>query len=85
MSVSEIWPNCPSCPEIKKKIDQIYLALLGTDGTGMKEGLVFELTQLKQREGISMSWVNFGKPIIIAVLASSLTYVCTVILPHLHF
>ena len=39
--------NCPECPEIKKKIDRIFVALLGDDGLGMQNGLVYELTLLK--------------------------------------
>ena len=29
---------CPRCPEIKRKIDRIDLALLGEDGTGSELG-----------------------------------------------
>ena len=38
MPEDQLWPDyslCPSCPEIKKKIDRIDLALLGEDGTGL--------------------------------------------------
>jgi len=34
------YSNCPSCPEIKKKIDRIYFALLAEDGTGLNGGIV---------------------------------------------
>ena len=41
---------CPSCPEIKKKIDRIDLALLGEDGTGLNGGIVKAITDLQKEE-----------------------------------
>ena len=66
--------TCPACPEIKKKIDRIDLALLGPDGTGMKEGIVHAITQLQKNRKVETSWVNFAKPVAVAVVSSLLTF-----------
>lgn len=39
-----VYKDCPSCPEIKKKIDRIDLALLGSD---MQGGMVAKLQKLE--------------------------------------
>ena len=69
--------NCPECPEIKKKIDRIFVALLGDDGLGMQNGLVYELTLLKSTKNTTASWVGVVKPVAIAVLSSGITFVLT--------
>ena len=66
--------NCPECPEIKKKIDRIFVALLGDDGLGMQNGLVYELTLLKSNKITTASWVGVVKPIAIAVISSAITF-----------
>lgn len=77
MSQEQSYANCPSCPEIKKKIDRIDLALMGPDGTGMKEGIVKAITDLKEAARVQSSWLNFAKPIAIAVISSALTFALT--------
>jgi hypothetical protein len=75
-----IVPNyslCPTCPEIKKKIDRIDSALLGEDGTGLKGGISFEISQLKGAEKVTSSWTSLGKPVLIAVASSVLTFIIT--------
>ena len=69
--------NCPDCPEIKKKIDRIFVALLGDDGLGMQNGLVYELTLLKSTKNTTASWIGVAKPIAIAVVASAVTFLLT--------
>ena len=69
--------NCPTCPDIKKKIDRIDRALLGPDGTGLKEGIVYAITQLQKNSRVQASWVNFAKPIAVAVISSLLTFALT--------
>ena len=46
MSSEPDYSLCPACPEIKKKIDRIDLALMGPDGTGMKEGIVHAIIRI---------------------------------------
>ncbi len=70
---SNQYANCPTCPEIKKSIDQIHRALLGEDGTGMKEGVIFELTQAKIKNRINTSWINALKPIATVTITSLTT------------
>ena len=67
---SPLYENCPTCPELKKEIDQIHRALLGEDGTGMKEGVIFELTQAKIKNRINTSWINALKPIATVIVTS---------------
>jgi hypothetical protein len=38
---------CPSCPEIKRKIGRIDLALFGEDGIGLNGGNVKSITDLQ--------------------------------------
>jgi predicted oxidoreductase len=73
---------CPACPEIKKKIDRIDLALMGPDGTGMKDGIVHAITQLQKNGKVQDSWVNNAKPILFAVVSSVLTFALTYALTH---
>jgi hypothetical protein len=65
--------NCPECPEIKKKIDRIFEAILGDDGLGMKNGIVFELTALKATKSTTDSWVGVVKPIAVSVAITAVT------------
>ncbi len=73
---------CPSCPEIKRKIDRIDLALLGEDGTGLNGGIVKAITDLQKKSRIQTSWVNIAKPVAIAVISSAITYGLTWTLAH---
>jgi hypothetical protein len=72
-----VFTNCPTCPDLKKKIDRIDLALMGPDGTGMKEGIVQAITQLQKNSQVQNSWINFGKPIMIALVTSTVTFLLT--------
>ena len=73
---------CPSCPEIKRKIDRIDLALLGEDGTGLNGGIVKAITDLQKKSKVSASWTNFAKPIAIAAVTSIVTFLLTYGLAH---
>jgi hypothetical protein len=73
---------CPSCPEIKKKIDRIDLALLGEDGTGLNGGIVKAITDLQKKGRVQASWTSFSKPIAIAAISSVITYGLTYVLTH---
>ncbi len=44
------YSNCPSCPEIKKKVDRIDRALLGKDGTGLNDGVIHRILQRQGQE-----------------------------------
>ena len=65
--------NCPECPEIKKKIDRIFDAILGDDGLGMKNGIVYELTALKTTKNTTDSWMSVVKPVAVSVLITAIT------------
>ena len=73
---------CPSCPEIKKKIDRIDLALLGEDGTGLNGGIVKAITDLQKKNKVSASWASFSKPIAIGTVTSVVTFLLTYALAH---
>jgi hypothetical protein len=73
---------CPSCPEIKRKIDRIDLALLGEDGTGLNGGIVKAITDLQKKSKVSASWTNFAKPIAIGAVTSIVTFLLTYALAH---
>ena len=73
---------CPSCPEIKRKIDRIDLALLGEDGTGLKGGIVKAITDLQKKSRVQASWASLAKPLIIAAISSAITYSLTYALSH---
>jgi hypothetical protein len=70
--------DCPICPDLNRKIDKIYVALLGVDGMGLTEGIVHAIAQLQQSRRVESSWVNMFKPLITgiasAVVASAVTY-----------
>ena len=68
---------CPSCPEIKRKIDRIDLALLGEDGTGLNGGIVKAITDLQKKNKVSASWISFAKPIAIGAVTSIVTFLLT--------
>jgi hypothetical protein len=81
----ELWPDyglCPSCPEIKRKIDRIDLALLGEDGTGLNGGIVKAITDLQKKNKVSASWASFAKPIAIGAVTSVVTLLLTYALAH---
>ncbi len=81
--MSEVdYSNCPSCPEIKKKIDRIDLALLGEDGTGLNGGIVKAITELQKKGKVQSSWVSFAKPIAIGVGTAAATFAVTYLLAH---
>ena len=71
------YSNCPSCPDIKRKIDRIDLALLGEDGTGLNGGIVKAITDLQKKSKIQSSWLGIAKPIAIAVATSVITLAVT--------
>ena len=73
---------CPSCPEIKRKIDRIDLALLGEDGTGLNGGIVRAITDLQKKNKVSASWASFAKPIAIGAATSIVTFLLTYALAH---
>jgi hypothetical protein len=68
---------CPSCPDIKRKIDRIDLALLGEDGTGMKSGIVFTITKLQTQNRVADSWVGNVKPFLVAAGTALVTFAIT--------
>jgi hypothetical protein len=76
------YSNCPSCPEIKKKIDRIDLALLGEDGTGLNGGIVRAITDLQKKSKVSASCASFAKPIAIGAVTSVVTFLLTYALAH---
>jgi hypothetical protein len=76
------YSNCPSCPEIKKKIDRIDLALLGEDGTGLNGGIVRAITDLQKKGKVSASWASFARPIAIGAVTSVVTFLLTYALAH---
>ena len=77
MSQEQSYANCPSCPDIKKKIDRIELALLGPDGTGREAGLVKAVNKIESSLNVQSSWANMFKPVAIAVVSSALTFALT--------
>ena len=68
---------CPSCPEIKKKIDRIDVAMLGEDGTGLNGGIVKAITDLQKKSKVSASWANVAKPIAVGTVTSIITFLLT--------
>jgi hypothetical protein len=85
MPEDSLWPDYslrPSCPEIKRKIDRIDLALLGEDGTGLNGGIVKAITDLQKKSKVSASWTNFIKPIAIGAVTSIVTFLLTYALAH---
>ena len=73
---------CPSCPEIKRKIDRIDLALLGEDGTGLNGGIVKAITDLQKKSKVSASWASFAKTIAIGEVTLIVTFPLTYPLAH---
>ena len=67
--------------ENKKDIKAIRRALLGDDGTGLTTGIVFEISKIKTALQIHNSWINLGRPIIIAMISSGLTYLIIQVIP----
>lgn len=77
---AETNPRCPYITQINNStidLQAVKKALLGEDGTGMKSGIVYEITRLKQSNYTQQSWVNIAKPIIIAAAASLITFLLT--------
>jgi hypothetical protein len=77
MNENPDYSRCPSCPEIKKKIDRIDRALLGEDGTGLNGGIVRAITDLQKKGKVSASWAGFAKPIAIGAVTSIVTFLIT--------
>ncbi len=73
---------CPSCPEIKKKIDRIDLALLGEDGTGLNGGIVKAITDLQKKSRVQGSWLSIAKPITVGTISAAITLALTYLLSH---
>lgn len=56
----------------------IKRALLGDDGTGLKSGIVYEISRLKSLRETEQSWINFLKPIGVSVVTTAvLTFLIT--------
>jgi hypothetical protein len=78
-------PRCPYVTQINlhtTDLHSIKTALLGDDGTGMRGGIVFEITQLKTQDRIGSSWTSTLKPVAIAVASSAITAAITYIITH---
>lgn len=64
--------------DIKHAMERVSRALLGDDGTGMKEGIIFEITGIKNQMCVRNSWINFARPIVLsiasALIGGGLTY-----------
>ncbi len=69
------YENCPTCPELRRKIDAIYLALLGTDGVCLTTGVVKEVldlkaqiadlkTSMKTERKVVAQWESWIKPVV---------------------
>jgi len=63
--------------EVKTSIKVIRKALLGESDTGLESGIVNEITKIKASLKVNTSWINFGRPIIIAAISSALTFLIT--------
>lgn len=55
----------------------IKRALLGEDGTGLRGGIVYEISLLKSDSKTTRSWTDNLKPLAIAVVSSVLTFAVT--------
>jgi predicted oxidoreductase len=78
----EAFRDCPTCPELKKKVDQIYLAILGADGTGLNGGIVKAITDLQKCGRVQSSWVSNFKPVILSAVTSVVSIVVTLLVTH---
>ena len=63
--------------EVKTSIKIIRKALLGDSDTGLESGIVNEITKIKASLKVNNSWINLGRPIIIAVVSAALTFLIT--------
>ena len=82
---AEANPRCPYVTQINlhtRDLHSIKTALLGDDGTGMKGGIVFEISCLKTENKISSSWVNVVRPIAISIVTAAITAATTYFLTH---
>ena len=81
-------PACPYVTQINsntgclKNIDKCLVALLGPDGTGLNDGVIYDildkLDKLEHARRIQASWVTFLKPILLSVISTALaTYFIT--------
>lgn len=86
---------CPACPEIKstqiemkKKLDRIDIAILGSDGTGLNDGIVHEITELQKNttitKKITESWIKTIRPIVTFIIGSLVTAAITYLIITLH-
>jgi hypothetical protein len=69
------YKHCPVCPELRRKIDAIYLALLGADGVCLTTGVVKEVldlksqiddlkTSMKAERKVVAQWESWVKPVV---------------------
>lgn len=68
-------PSCPYVTQINNStcdMRDIKKALLGDDGTGLKSGIVFEISQLKNAMAVTYSWINLAKPIVVSVATTAI-------------
>ena len=72
--VGEIKETKQELKKTRQDVKDIKTAILGQDGTGMKEGIVHEISELKSKERVNTSWTGTVKPIIIAVVTALVTY-----------
>jgi hypothetical protein len=79
---AEAYKN-PACPYVTQinintcDMKDIKRALLGEDGTGLRGGIVYEISLLKSDNKTTRSWTDTLKPVAIAVASSVLTFVIT--------
>jgi len=82
--------NCPSCPDLKKKLDRIDEALVGPDGTGLNSGVVKLLTDLrndfnnykKEAEGKRRQRNAYLVPLITGIGVFAICEVISLVLMH---
>ncbi len=72
-----IYKECPYCADFREELRKLNRALLGEDGTGMKSGIVYAITQLQKNNQVKASWINTAKPILSAVVSSLITFAVT--------
>ena len=76
-------PRCPYVTQINlntgcvKNVEKTLTALMGEDGTALNQGAIHDimekLNSLTKTRSITASWLNFWKPILIAVIITALT------------
>lgn len=76
-------PSCPYVTQINintncmKNVEKTLIALMGSDGTGLNDGVIHEiltgLNSLKKTRGVTASWVNILKPVVVSVVITAVT------------